>query len=173
MTEYRRAWLPGGTWFFTVNLAERQRNKLIVEKIYLLREAFERVGFRYPFRQEAFVIMPDDLHCIWTLPHGDTDFPIRWGHIKPQFSRGIEKGERISESWSARAERGIWQRRFWEHVIRDEGDYERHVDYIHYNPVKHGHVMRVADWPYSSFHRFVERGIYNLEWAADDNVRSL
>jgi putative transposase len=168
MTEYRRAWLPGGTWFFTVNLAERQRNKLIVEKIYLLREAFERVGFRYPFRQEAFVIMPDHLHCIWTLPHGDTDFSIRWSLIKAQFSRGIEKGERISESRSARGERGIWQRRFWEHLIRDDEDFNRHVDYVHWNPVKHGWVKSVAEWPHSSFHDYVRRGLYPADWCSED-----
>ena len=140
MTEYRRAWIPGGTWFFTVNLVERQRNRLLVEKIDLLLGAFEKVGSRYPFRQVALVIMPDHPHCIWSLPQGDFDFSIRWALIKGQFSRGIEKGERISQSRSKRGERGIWQRRFWEHLIRDDGDFNRHVDYIHWKPVRHGWV---------------------------------
>jgi putative transposase len=96
-----------------------------------------------------------------------------WHDIKARFAAQIPRGERLSERRLKKGERGIWQRRFWEHVIRDERDYERHVDYIHYNPVKHGQVTRVADWPYSSFHRYVERGIYNLEWAADGDVRSL
>src|SRR4030042_77854 len=112
MTEYRRPWLPGGTWFFTVNLAERRGNRLLIERLDLLRSAFRSVRLRRPFRIEAVVILPDHLHCIWTLPPGDTDFSSRWGLIKSQFSRGIEKVERISQSRSRRGERGIWQRRF-------------------------------------------------------------
>jgi len=107
------------------------------------------------------------------LPSGDADFSTRWHDIKARFAAQISRGERLSARRLQKGERGIWQRRFWEHVIRDEGDYERQVDYLHYNPVKHGQVTRVAAWPYSSFHRYVERGIYHLEWAADDNVRSL
>jgi putative transposase len=107
------------------------------------------------------------------LPNGDTNFSARWHDIKARFAAQISKGERLSDRRFKKGERGIWQRRFWEHVIRDEKDYERHVNYIHYNPVKHGHVARVADWPYSSFHRFVERGIYSPNWAADDSVRGL
>jgi len=107
------------------------------------------------------------------LPSGEADFFTRWHEIKARFAAQISRGERLSAQRLKKGERGIWQRRFWEHAIRDEGDYEPHVNYLHYNPVKHGHVTRVADWPYSSFHRFVERGIYNLEWAADDDVRRL
>jgi len=107
------------------------------------------------------------------LPSEEADFSTRRHDIKTQFAAQIPRGERLSAHRLQKGERGIWQRRFWEHVIRDERDYERHVDYIHYNPVKHGQVARVADWTYSSFHRYVKRGIYPLEWAADDKVRSL
>jgi len=164
MTEYRRAWLPGGTWFFTLNLAERRENRLLVDRIDLLRAAFQSVLSRRPFRMEAVVILPDHLHCIWTLPPNDTDFSTRWNLIKGQFSRGIKKSERISESRSRRGERGIWQRRFWEHLIRDDEDFNRHVDYVHWNPVKHGWVRRVADWPHSSFHDYLKRGLYPENW---------
>src|SRR5258706_1885429 len=106
------------------------------------------------------------MHCIWTLPPEDADFATRWGLIKGQFSRSIQKGERVSQSRLKRGERGIWQRRFWEHLIRDENDFRRHVDYIHWNPVKHGWVQRAADWPHSSFHRFVRSGVYTADWGA-------
>ena len=117
--------------------------------------------------------MPDHLQCIWTLPSGEADFSTRWHDIKALFTAHIPEGERLSARCQKKGERGIWQRRFWEHVIRDEVDYERHLDYIHYNPVKHSHMKNVADWPYSSFHRYVRRGMYNLEWAADDYGRRL
>jgi putative transposase len=172
MPQYIRAFVPGGTFFFTVTLLERRR-KLLTENIDNLREVFKAGLQRKPLTIEAIVILPDHLHCIWTLPSGDADFSTRWHDIKARFAAQISRGERLSPRRLQKGERGIWQRRFWEHFIRDEGDYERHGDYIQYNLVKHGHVTRVADWPYSSFHRFVERGIYNLEWAADDNVRSL
>ena len=172
MPQYIRAFVPGGTFFFTVTLLERRRN-LLTENIDHLREVFKAARRRRPFTIEAIVILPDHLHCIWTLPCGDADFSTRWHDIKARFAAQIPRGERLSARRLQKGERGIWQRRFWEHVIRDEGDYERHVDYIHYNPVKHGYVTRVADWPYSSFHRFVEHGIYTLEWAADDNIRSI
>jgi putative transposase len=168
MTEYRCAWSPGGTWFFTVNLAERRGKRLLVERIDLLRTAFRDVKLKRPFLMEAFVILPNHLHCIWTLPPNDTDFASRWGLIKSQFSRGIEKRERISQSRSKRGERGIWQRRFWEHLIRDDEDFNRHVDYIHWNPVKHGFAHCVADWPHSSFHDYVRRGLYQENWGGED-----
>jgi putative transposase len=172
MPQYIRAFVPGGTFFFIVTLLERRR-KLLTENIENLREVFKAARRRRPFTIEAIVFLPDHLHCIWTLPSGDADFPTRWHDIKTRFAAQIARGERLSARRLKKGERGIWQRRFWEHAIRDEGDYERHVDYIHYNPVKHGHVTRVADWQYSSFHRYVQRGIYDLEWAADDNVRGL
>ncbi len=172
MPQYIRAFVPGGTFFFTVTLLERRR-KLLTENIDHLREVFQAVRRRRPFTTEAIVILPDHLHCIWTLPPGDADFSTRWHDIKARFAAQIPPGERLSPRRLQKGERGIWQRRFWEHVIRDETDHERHVDYLHYNPVKHGHVTRVAAWPYSSFHRYVEQGIYSLDWAAADNVRSL
>ena len=172
MPQYIRAFVPGGTFFFTVTLLERRR-KLLTEHIDDLRASFIAARQRRPFTVEAIVILPDHLHCIWTLPPGDADFSTRWHDIKARFAAQIPRGERLAARRLKKGERGIWQRRFWEHAIRDEGDYERHVDYIHYNPVKHGYAMRVADWPYSSFHRYVRSGIYNLEWAADDNVRCI
>lgn len=170
MTEYRRVRAPGATWFFTVGLAERQGNRPLTEKIDALRRAFRTVQDRHPFRMEAVVIMPDHLHCVWSLPVGDSDYSTRWGLIKAGFSRTLVYGERRSMSRTKRGERGIWQRRFWEHCIRDEEDYARHVDYIHWNPVKHGYVQRVADWPHSSFHRFVEKGVYPLDWGGGERV---
>jgi putative transposase len=172
MPQYIRAFVPGGTFFFTVTLLERRR-KLLTEHIDDLRAVFKAARQRRPFKVEAIVILPDHLHCIWTLPHEDADFSTRWHDIKARFAAQIPPGERLSARRLKKQERGIWQRRFWEHVIRDERDYERHMDYIHYNPVKHGHVNRVADWPYSSFHRYVRSGIYTIEWGVDDDVRRL
>ena len=164
MTEYRRAHVPGASWFFTVNLAQRKGNNLLVDRIDSLRAAFAAVHVRHPFRMNAVVILPEHLHCIMTLPEGDVDFSTRWNLIKGNFSRMVEKGERTSPSRTKRGERGIWQRRFWEHLIRDQEDFNRHADYIHWNPVKHGWVRRVADWPHSSFHEYVRRGIYTEDW---------
>ena len=156
------------TYFFTVNLAERNRT-LLTERIDTLREAFCVVKDAHPFKIDAMVILPDHLHTIWTLPNGDHDFSQRWRQIKSAFSREIAKEERISQSRLRKQERGIWQRRFWEHVFRDEEDFNRHVDYIHINPVKHGYVKKVADWPYSSFHQYVRLGILPVDWAGIGN----
>lgn len=166
MTNYRRNFLPGGTYFFTVNLADRDA-RLLVENIALLRAAFRYGRRRHPFAIEAIVVLPDHLHAIWTLPDGDADFSLRWRLIKSAFSRGLPVDEQISSSRESRQERGIWQRRYWEHTIRDEADFARHADYIHFNPVKHGHAARVRDWPYSSFHRMVRRGAYPVDWGGD------
>jgi putative transposase len=164
MTEYRRYYIPNATWFFTVNLAERKNNRLLVEHIDLLRDCFRYVKQQKSFHVDAIVIMPDHLHCIWTLPADDSNYSIRWNMLKGRFSRAIDKGEKISASRLNRRERGIWQRRFWAHLITSQEDYNHHVDYIHWNPVKHGHVKQVIDWPHSSFHQFVERGIYPATW---------
>ncbi len=164
MTEYRRVRVPGATWFFTANLAEGKDNRLLVDQIDRLRNAFRYVRKRHVFRVDAVVILPDLLHCIWTLPEGDTDYSVRWNLLKGCFSRSIMKCEVLSESRRKRRERSIWQRRFWEHWIRDDSDFNRHIDYIHWNPVKHGHVRQVADWPFSSFHRYVKMGIYPMDW---------
>lgn len=166
MTTYRRSTTPGATWFFTVNLAERRHNTRLVDNVDGLRDAFSHVRLHHPFRMEAIVVLPDHLHCLWRLPPGDADYSTRWSLIKSRFSRALPATERISASRCKRGERGIWQRRFWEHQIRDELDFERHADYIHYNPVKHGHAATAAGWPYSSFHAYVARGVYPPDWAA-------
>ena len=164
MTHYRRHFVAGGTYFFTVNLAERSQS-LLTEHLALLRGAIAATKREYPFTIDAAVILPDHLHAIWTLPAGDADFSVRWRKIKGRFSRSLPRTERRSASRIVKGERGIWQRRFWEHWIRDEEDLRRHVDYIHYNPVKHGHCRRVEDWPYSTFLRYVALGIYHRDWA--------
>ena len=166
MTNYRRNTLPGACYFFTVNLADR-RLKLFTDHIELLRRAFRETRARHPFTIEAVVVLPDHLHSIWTLPDGDADYPTRWRLIKSTFSRGLQGGERLSASRANKGERGIWQRRYWEHTLRDDEDFARHVDYIHFNPVKHGHASKTSDWPYSSFQRMVRLGHYPADWAVD------
>ena len=173
MTEYRRANTPGATYFFTVNLAERHGNRLLVDRIAALRAAFSLVKSRHPFRIDAMVVLPEHLHALWTLPADDCNFGLRWGLIKAAFSRCIPAGERRGNSRILRGERGIWQRRFWEHQIRDDRDFAAHADYLHYNPVKHGLVARVVDWPHSTFHRFVERGVYSRDWGVSDAANGL
>jgi putative transposase len=165
MTSYRRSHAPGATWFFTVNLAERSGNRLLVDHVAILRAAFARVRAHHPFEIDAIVVLPDHLHCLWRLPAGDADYATRWALIKGSFSRALPTTEYISASRRARGERGIWQRRFWEHQIRDDVDLQRHTDYVHYNPVKHGHAPTAAAWPYSSFNTFVQKGIYAADWA--------
>ena len=165
MANWRRAWWPGGTWFFTVNLLERRNNRLLVEQIDLLRQSVAKVQQAHPFAIHAWVVLPDHLHCILSLPEGDTDFPLRWRLIKSHFSRALPVNERRSQTRLRHGERGIWQRHYWEHLIRDEQDYRRHMDYVHINPLKHGHVTRVADWPYSTFHRYVASGVYPPDWS--------
>jgi putative transposase len=172
MTNYRRYRPKGGCYFFTVALADR-RGTLLVEHIQDLRAAFLAEKNANTFRFEAIVVLPDHLHTVWVLPEGDDDFSTRWKQIKAAFSRALPKTERRSPSRLVKGERGIWQRRFWEHAIRDDMDYRRHIDYIHYNPVKHGYVQRVADWPYSSFHRFKRMGVYAEDWAGGEAHESL
>ncbi|MGQ0619809.1 MAG: REP-associated tyrosine transposase [Panacagrimonas sp.] len=169
MPQYSRAFVPGGSFFFTVALLERRR-ALLTDHVDALRAAFTHVRAARPFTIEAIVVLPDHLHCIWTLPPDDADFSTRWRLIKSRFARSLPAGERLSDRRLAKKERGIWQRRFWEHVIRDERDFRHHVDYIHFNPVKHGLVQQAFDWQYSSFHRFVERGIYQADWGAGIEV---
>jgi putative transposase len=166
MTDYRRNFLPGGSFFFTVNLADR-RLRLLTEHVDGLRNAFRETRQHHPFAIDAMVVLPDHLHTVWTLPDGDADFATRWRLIKSSFSRDLPSSEPISSSRAVKGERGIWQRRYWEHTIRDESDFARHVDYIHINPIKHGLVTRVRDWPYSSFHRMVKLGVYPEDWAGD------
>ncbi|MET1077471.1 MAG: transposase [Pseudomonas sp.] len=166
MTAYRRDHTPGATWFFTLNLADR-RGDLLSAQVHLLRASFIRVMHAHPWHIDAIVVLPNHLHALCTLPSEDADFALRWRLIKAGFSRALSRTEAISASRQSKGERGIWQRRYWEHRIRDEQDFTRHVDYIHYNPRKHGHVQRVADWPWSSFHRYVAAGLLPKDWAAN------
>jgi putative transposase len=166
MPNYRRAFVPGGCWFFTVNLLER-RQTLLVDHIDVLRNAVAKTRRSYPFEIDAVVVLPDHVHAVWTLPPGDSNFSTRWRLIKSYFVKALPKRERLSAVRQARGERGVWQRRFWEHLIRDERDYARHVEYCYINPIKHGLARRVRDWPHSSFHRDVERGIFPQDWAGE------
>ena len=152
MPNYRRVFVPGGSYFFTINLLDRN-SRMLVEQIDSLRTAVHETRQRFPFEIDAMVILPDHIHAIWTLPEGDADYSVRWRWIKIRFSKSIPKGEQLSSVREARGERGIWQRRYWEHLIRDERDLHNHIDYCWFNPVKHGHVAKVEDWPFSTFHR--------------------
>ena len=169
MPNYRRIRMKGGCYFFTVVTESRQH--ILTSNIELLRYAFRKAMVKYPFRIDGFVVLPDHLHCIWTLPDHDDDYAIRWRLIKNYFSRGLKKGEYVESNRCKRGGRGIWQRRFWEHLIQHEKDYQRHLDYIHYNPVKHGYVARPGDWPYTSFHKCVRRGLYEMDWASPVDSR--
>jgi putative transposase len=171
VTSYRRNFVSGASFFFTVNLADR-RSRLLIDHVGPLRAAFRDVRARHPFALDAIVVLPDHLHAIWTLSHGDADFATRWRLIKTAFSRSIAPGERRSPSREVKGERGIWQRRYWEHTLRDESDFERHCDYIHFNPVKHGHAGSAQAWPYSSFHRFVKLGVYREDWGTGERVEA-
>ena len=168
MPNYIRAASPGSTYFFTVVVADRS-SRLLVDHIDTLRAAFRSERLQHPFNVDAIVVLPDHLHCLWTLPPDDADYANRWRRIKAAFSRALPKTEPRSESRLKHGERGIWQRRYWEHLIRDERDYAAHVDYIHFNPVKHGYAERIVDWPHSSFHRFVREERLSSDWgeAAD------
>ena len=163
---YRRSDVAGGTYFFTINLADRSF-RLLLERIEELRAAVRTVKQRHPFEIVAWVVLPEHMHAIWALPENDNDFSERWSLIKSGFSRAVARRETVSPSRAGRRERGLWKRRFWEHLIRDEIDLQRHVDYVHINPVKHGHVTRAADWPHSSIHRYIRAGWLTGDWACD------
>ena len=165
MSTYRRLRIPGGTYFFTVNLRDRRSN-LLVTHIAHLREAIRTSRARHPFHIDAGAVLPDHMHCLWTLPEGDTAYPARWQAIKKAFYRAIPATEPRTETMHARGERGIWQLRYWEHTIRDDADYAAHMDYIHFNPVKHGLAAHPAEWPHSTFHRAVAAGLYPPDWHA-------
>jgi len=170
MPRYRRVRISGASYFFTLNCVRRNRNTLLVDHITELRQAFRKVRTNHPFNIDAIVVLPEHLHCIWTLPPGDADYKTRWALIKAGFSRAIPLVEPRSDSRIKRGERGLWQRRYWEHLIRDDEDFERHADYIHWNPVKHGWVKRVSEWPYSSFHSYVKQGAYPKDWASSQDI---
>ncbi len=159
--KYRRLYREGGTYFFTV--VTENRRPILISNIDNLRSAFRHVKKRHPFSIDAIVILPDHLHAIWKLPENDSDFSTRWMLIKKRFSSFLYDFP-VSTIKKSRREKGIWQRRFWEHLIRNDEDLKRHYDYIHYNPVKHGYVSKPADWQYSSFHSCVQKGLYPLHW---------
>ncbi|MFI3185612.1 MAG: transposase [Methylococcaceae bacterium] len=165
--QYRRAKTPGATYFFTVVTFHRGKILCEPENRELLRTAFHNTRMCHPFIIDAFVLLPDHLHCIWTLPVDGIDYSMRWNTIKGHFSRYCLDKYKTPSSLSQKHKRAqtIWQPRFCEHQIRDDTDYEKHCDYIHWNPVKHGLAVRPSDWPYSSFHRFVQLGIYPHNWA--------
>ncbi len=144
MPNYRRNRVEGGSYFFTVNLSDRGSD-LLVAAIGALRSAVRAARARHPFNIDAWVVLPDHMHCLWTLPPGDDDFPVRWQTIKAMFSRSVAKTEDRRASLVRKRESGIWQRRYWERTIRDDADYAAHMDYIHFNPVKHGLATHPAE----------------------------
>jgi putative transposase len=162
MVKYRRNFVPGATFFFTVNL-EHRNSTYLTDNITLLRESFRKTRFERPFTIDAIVILPEHLHAILTLPECDTDFPHRWRRIKSVFTRSLIR-KFIPLPARDKTGRRLWQRRFWEHTIYDDTDFARHVDYIHYNPVKHGLVTAPIQWPHSSLHRFIRQGTLPNDW---------
>ena len=164
---YRRDWTPGGTYFFTVVTHRRQPILTREPAISALRRTVAKTRRTYPFTIDAFVVLPDHLYAIWTLPDADPDYALRWRRIKAEVSRHLrpETEPAIPASRRRKRERAVWQRRFWEHRVRDETDFVRLFDYVHFNPVKHGYVRHVRDWPYSTFHANVRHGWYPLDWA--------
>ena len=165
MVRYRRNLVPGGTFFFTVTLQNR-RASLLVDHVGFLREAFRRARDEQPFTIDAIAVLPDHLHAIWTLPPGDADFSGRWKRIKSGFTRNAMRAG-VSASQNARGEYDLWQRRFWEHTVRDDADFERCANYIHFNPVKHKLVSAPADWKLSSVHRYIRDGILPRDWGGN------
>ena len=160
--QYRRAFVPGGTYFFTVVTSQRRPIFSDDRTVELLRQAFLHVKKKRPFSVDAMVVLPDHLHCLWTLPPEDSDYPLHWRLVKTWVTRHHDSSD------AGRTDRSIWQSRYWEHAIRDELDYRQHVEYIHYNPVKHEHVRRPAEWPHSSFHRYVKKNIYPADWGSTE-----
>ncbi len=174
MPNYRRAKTKGATYFFTVVTYRRQRFLCEENVRKALRNGILEVQKNYPFTIDGWVLLPDHLHCIWTLPPNDANFSVRWAMIKryvtKQCGPELHCEDWMNESKRRRKESTIWQRRFWEHQIRDERDFERHMDYLHYNPVKHDLVRSVKDWPHSTFHRYVSDGVYDENWGDDKIV---
>ncbi len=151
MPNYRRRWIAGGCYFFTVTLADR-RSDLLTTEIATLRQAVRKIRLQRPFDINAWVVLPDHMHCVWTLPDGDRDYAGRWRALKTEFTKRLGTAS-------------PWQTRYWEHTIRDAADDAAHVDYVHFNPVKHGYVTHAADWPHSTFRRAVAAGMYPADWA--------
>jgi putative transposase len=168
MPEYRRSFIPGGSYFFTVVTFNRQPILVSPKARQLLRIAWMDVQRRFPFTTDAICLLPDHIHTIWTLPPMDSNYSVRWKEIKRLFTLGfleqIGPGGERNGSRVKRKEAAIWQRRFWEHTLQDEEDLNRHLDYLHFNPVKHGWVQQVKEWPWSSFHRYVKMDCYPQDW---------
>jgi putative transposase len=169
---YRRARAPGATYFITVNLLNR-KSTLLVDHVDKLRKSFQRARYLYPFEIVGIVILADHFHMMLSLPEGDINYSLRIRLIKTMFSMQLDREEPICLSRKKKGERGIWQRRFWEHLIRGQKDYDNHLNYIHYNPVKHGYVKSAADWPYSSIHRFIKEGFLPKNWGCDRGIELL
>ncbi len=165
---YRRSKAKGTAFFFTVVTHGRKRILCDEASVLLVKKAFQHVVKQRPFVINAFVLLPDHIHCIWTLPENDNDFSTRWRLVKSYFSRRFDDKNKYvkSPSRASKCEQGLWQRRFWEHTIRNDDDFKKHVEYIHYNPVRHGFVKSPKDWSFTSFHRYVRQGIYNDDWGA-------
>ncbi len=164
MSEYRRFYQSGGYYFFTLVTHLRQPFLADPKNVNHLKAAMNKVKIKYPFSLHAIVILPDHLHCLWKLPEGDKDFSTRWRLIKRYFSMEMKT------SINHRREKTVWQRRFWEHAIRDEDDWLKHINYIHYNPVKHKLAKSPGDWEYSSFNYWVEKGIYTKDWGTTEQI---
>ncbi len=163
MSLYRRARVAGASYFLTLTLLDR-RNDLLTRHIDLLRETVRATKDRHPFHIDAWVVLPEHMHCVWTLPEGDSEVALRWKAIRFAFSQGLDKTEPRRLHQLIRGERGLWQRRYWRQRIADDLDYQRHLDYIHFDPVRHGYVSQAREWPYSSFHRAVRDGLYPADW---------
>ena len=165
MPNYRRNRTPGACYFFTL-VTKGRRPILDHGMVMLLCESVREVRKRMPFEIDAWVVLPDHMHAIWRLPEGDSDYSKRWGLIKA----GLSKRSGLSQSTAPGRDAGVWQARFWEHRIRDEEDWRRHMDYVHFNPVKHGLVSHASDWPHSTFHRLVEQGLYPPDWGVSESI---
>lgn len=167
---YRRAFVPGGSFFFTVVTEKRRPVLASAQAIAVLRGAFPAVPASRPFVMNAAVVLPDHLHCICTLPSDDGDFATRWRLVKTWFTKHCDPALRAmpNRARAAKAEQTLWQHRYWEHLLRDEADFNRHVEYIHYNPVKHGYAKAPMDWPHSSFRQYVEAGVYPADWGCGE-----
>lgn len=169
MSDYRRAFQAGGNFFFTVVTHHRAPFFSKEANVEILRSSFKREMKRRPFTLEAMVVLPDHLHCLWLLPEGDADYSSRWREIKKSTT------QQLSVNRNYRSEGDVWQRRYWEHKIRDAEDWRIHMDYIHYNPVKHGYVSEPGMWKYSSFLKWVKCGVYDVNWGRvePDNIGEL
>jgi putative transposase len=176
MSNYRRARTAGARYFFTVVTYNRKPLFNCELARLILHQAFVDVRKRNFFKIEALCLLPDHLHTIWKLPENDSAYPQRWNQIKGIFTKQFRDNSLIDESISGsrlrKREGAIWQRRYWEHLIRDEQDYSNHMDYIHYNPVKHGLVEQVVDWPWSSFHKYMRAGVYAADWSGSSPAKT-